>query len=286
MPYVVVIGVIALIVILQEISLRVVMRLLTFARNLPPRVTHSRTWVRSAAFRLRLAAQYPMLCGFVADHVRLRSATGLPLTLMILGALYLAALFSGLTEDILEANGIIHIDKLVNAELSHWQVEPLISIFLWLTALGSSATLVSAVVIATGFLWSQRRIYMIVPVWVTFCGALATTSVGKLLIGRQRPEMTIDVTVASSSFPSGHATSAMAVYGFLAYTIAGVLPSVRERFEVAYWAAVLILLVGLSRIVLGVHFLTDVIGGFMVGGIWLLVGFSIAEWNQRDRNSA
>jgi membrane-associated phospholipid phosphatase len=108
---------------------------------------------------------------------------------------------------------------------------------------------------------------------------LATTSVGKLLIGRHRPEITIDVTVVSSSFPSGHATAAMAVYGFIAYAIARVLPGVPERFEVAYWTAVLILLIGFSRIFLGVHYLTDVIGGFLVGGFWLLIGFTIAEWN-------
>ena len=115
--------------------------------------------------------------------------------------------------------------------------------------------------------------------WVTCLGALATTSVGKLLIGRHRPEIELDVTVVTSSFPSGHATAAVAVYGFLAYAIARVLPSIRERFEVAYWTAILILLIGLSRILLGVHFLTDVIGGLLVGGFWLLIGFTIAEWN-------
>jgi len=115
--------------------------------------------------------------------------------------------------------------------------------------------------------------------WVTCLGALATTSIGKFVIGRHRPEMTIDVTVVSSSFPSGHATAAMAAYGFIAYAIARVLPSVRERFEVAYWTAVLVLFVGFSRIFLGVHYVTDVVGGFLVGGFWLLIGFTLAEWN-------
>jgi membrane-associated phospholipid phosphatase len=98
------------------------------------------------------------------------------------------------------------------------------------------------------------------------------------MIARQRPATTIDVTVLSSSFPNGHATAAMAVYGFLAYAIARALP-IRERFEVAYWTAVLILLIGLSRIYLGVHYLTDVTGGFLVGGFWLLIGFAVAERN-------
>jgi len=98
------------------------------------------------------------------------------------------------------------------------------------------------------------------------------------LVGRHRPAIELDVTVVTSSFPSGHATAAVAVYGFLAYAIARVLPNARERFEVAYWTAVLILFVGFSRIFLGVHYLTDVIGGFLVGGFWLLVGFTMSEW--------
>jgi undecaprenyl-diphosphatase len=72
----------------------------------------------------------------------------------------------------------------------------------------------------------------------------------------------------------------MAVYGFIAYTIARQLPGIEERFEVAYWTSVLILLIGFSRIFLGVHYMTDVVGGFLVGGFWLLVGFTIAEWNR------
>ena len=198
---------------------------------------------------------------------------------MILTAIYLAALFSGITEDILEAEGTIRIDNIVNAAFRTWRVEPLVAAFRWITALGSSPAVVAAVIIATGFLWSQRRFYFIISLWVTCLGALATTSIGKLIIGRHRPEFALDVKVVSSSFPSGHATAAMAVYGFIAYAIARALIGARERFEVTYWTMVLILLIGFSRIFLGVHYVTDVIGGFLVGGFWLLVGFIIVEWS-------
>jgi membrane-associated phospholipid phosphatase len=194
--------------------------------------------------------------------------------------LYSAALFSGLTEEVLEAEGIIRVDHFVNEAFAPWRVEPLVSGFLWITALGSSPAIVLAVIIATGFLWSQRRYYLLVPLWVTCLGAVTTTSIGKLLIGRQRPESTLDIAAPFSSFPSGHATAAVAVYGFLAYAIARVLRTERERFEVIYWTAVLIGLVGLSRLVLAVHYLSDIAGGFLVGGFWLLIGFTLAEWTR------
>jgi membrane-associated phospholipid phosphatase len=70
----------------------------------------------------------------------------------------------------------------------------------------------------------------------------------------------------------------MALFGFLAYTLARDLDRPRERFEVVFWTAVLIALIGCSRVFLGVHFLSDVVSGFLVGGFWLLVGIVLAEW--------
>lgn len=265
--------------VLHELARYAVMLIVRVAPSVVPKLAASPAWTRSRAVRSRLAERYPAIVALIAKRINLRRPAGLPLTLTVLAALYLAALFSGLTEDILEAEGIVRIDDVVNAAFAQWRIEPLISAFLWVTALGSSPAIVSTVIVATGLLWSQRRFQIIGPLWVTCFGALATTSIGKFLIERPRPQMTIDVNVVSSSFPSGHATAAMAVYGFIAYAIARILPGVRERFEIAYWTAVLVLLIGFSRIFLGVHYLTDVVGGFLVGGFWLLIGLTIAEWN-------
>jgi undecaprenyl-diphosphatase len=270
---------VVLIIVAHQVTRRAVVWFLRVAPAVPPRLKASRAWVRSEPFRSRLAERYPTLVTLVASRLEPREPTGLPLTLMVLAAVYLAALFSGLTEDILEAEGIVRIDNMVNAAFRPWRAEPMLSAFLWITELGSSPSVISAVIIATGFLWSQRRFHVILPLWVTCLGALATTSLGKLMVARHRPQITIDVSVVTSSFPSGHATAATAVYGFIAYAIARVLRGVGARFEVAYWSAVLVLLIGFSRIYLGVHYVTDVVGGFLVGGFWLLIGFTIAEWN-------
>jgi membrane-associated phospholipid phosphatase len=270
----------AITVLLHRLSLRTVMLLVRLVYRVPTAVSNSNIWVRSQTARSQLADRYPLVIGFIQGRITPRGFSGLPLTLMAGAAVYLAALFSGLTEEVLEAEGIVRADNIINAAFGFWRVEPLISVFRWVTALGSSPAIVSAAIIATGFFWSQRRLNLIAPLWITCVGAITTTSIGKLLIGRHRPESTIDVTAPFSSFPSGHATAAMAVYGFIAYAIARSLPNIRERFEVAYWTVVLIALIGLSRIVLGVHYLTDIAGGFLVGGFWLLIGFTIAEWTR------
>lgn len=275
--------VVATLFVVSIIALRTLVRrfallMIGMASDVPPKVAGTHAWARLQAFCSRLAARYPWLAAFGAKRVDPRQPMGLPLTLMALAAFYLFALFSGLTEDVLEAAGTIHSDNMINGALNSWRIEPFVSAFLWITNLGSTQSVVAAVIIATGFLWSQRGIPVVVPLWVTCLGALATTTIGKLLIARHRPEIMLDVNATGWSFPSGHATAAMAVYGFIAYAIARALPGFRERFEVVYWAAVLIMLIGFSRIFLGVHYVTDVMGGFMVGGFWLLIGFAMAEW--------
>jgi membrane-associated phospholipid phosphatase len=220
-------------------------------------------------------------------HRRLRPGafTGLPLTLFIIAALYLASLLAGLTHEVLEADETLRFDQAINSALGPWRQKPLISVFLWITQLGSGPALGAVAMTATAFLWADRRPALIVPLWLAFLGAQLTTWAGKYAIDRHRPELIEGVNAMSPSFPSGHATGAMAVYGFLAYAIARELPGWRPRFEVAFWSGVLILVIGFSRIYLSAHYLTDVAAGFLVGGFWLVVAFTAAEWTRGSKNS-
>ncbi|MFC0220362.1 phosphatase PAP2 family protein [Pseudochelatococcus lubricantis] len=270
------------IVVLRALTRKAAFFIAGMTPDVAPALAGSQALTRLRSLLSRFAGRYPALFALIARRVDPHRPTGLPLTLMLLAALYLFALFSGLAEDVLEAQGTIRSDNMINAALNPWRVEPLVSIFLWITNLGSTPAVVATVIIATGFLWPQRSTYIIVSLWVSCLGAVSTTTIGKLLIGRHRPEMMLDVNATGWSFPSGHATAAMAVYGFIAYAIARAMPDFRERFEVVYCTAVLIVLIGFSRMFLGVHYLTDVVGGFLVGGFWLLIGFGITEGNKRQ----
>lgn len=267
----------AVILALRWLARRAALFVIGLASDVPPKLADSRAWARLRAVRSRLTDSHPAFVAFAARRVEPHRPTGLLLTLLVLAGLYLSALLSGLAEDILEAQGTVHSDNLINAALDPWRTGPLVAAFRWITDLGSTPAIVAAVIIATGFLWPQRRPYFIVSLWVTCLGAVTTTTIGKLLIARHRPAILLDPGVTGWSFPSGHATAAMAVYGFIAYAIARTLPGFRERFEVTYWTVLLIMLIGFSRIFLSVHYLTDVLGGFMVGGFWLLIGVGVAE---------
>ena len=189
-----------------------------------------------------------------------------------------AALLAALTGAVLRAPGTVTaLDDAASALLAPYRAPWLLTAFVWFTTLGTGAALFGVAVTATGFLRAAGRGKLILPLWVTFVGAHATVWIGKHAVGRARPTFLEGVaTAASPSFPSAHATGSAAVFGFVAYAIAGGLSARRERFEVAFWAAVLVALIGFSRVFLNVHFAADVVGGFFVGGSWLLLGVALA----------
>ena len=268
---------------LWQIALQLLRLGIRAAERLPAKVTGSRAWARTHPMRAMLAARYPRTVDLLGRRLAPRRFTGLPLTLMVAAAIYVVALIGGLVEELFEATEINAIDRAINAFFNPLRSDALVTVFNWLTMLGDSAALLAVVIVANGFLWAHRRRPFIGPLWLTFLGAVLTAWAGKFALDRERPEFLTMVEASFPSFPSGHATGAMAVYGFVAYAIARDLAHPRERFEVTFWTLVLIALIGFSRIFLSVHYASDVAAGFLVGGFWLLVGFALSEYQlQRD----
>ena len=84
------------------------------------------------------------------------------------------------------------------------------------------------------------------------------------------------MTASSPSFPSGHSANSLAVYGMVAYVIARELGPARA-LHVYYWTFAAVLLIALSRVMLHVHYASDVLAGLLVGAFWLLLAIAIAE---------
>ena len=147
-----------------------------------------------------------------------------------------------------------------------------------ITALGDTPVLTLVTAIAAGFALIRRRIGEAVFIAVTIAmGAVIDTRL-KLLFGRPRPAVVPHlVEVTSASFPSGHAmNSAVACLTLAALLITGT-PDRRTRVYIAGAAVVLTLLIGVSRVYLGVHYPTDVIGGWMAGAAWVTACWLIAS---------
>lgn len=266
--------------ILRALMWRVVCINTRALRALLARVWPSKAADRVQPLRAKFLSKFPGTSAFVQARLRHDAFTGLPLTLFVIAALYVVSLLSGIVEELFEADEMIALDRRINLALADYRTTLGVELFAWITDLGGANTLLAVVVVATGFFLAQQQSHMVMPLWLSVLGAILTTWAGKFSFDRARPEFLTMVTEASPSFPSGHATGAMAVYGFVAYAIARDLSSRRQRFEAVFWSAVLIALVGFSRIFLSVHYASDVAAGFLVGGFWLLIGFSLAEYRR------
>jgi membrane-associated phospholipid phosphatase len=139
------------------------------------------------------------------------------------------------------------------------------------TDLGAAAVLVPLILVAgLGWRWRRGSWRPLALLGGAAAGAWAVQVAVKQLVERPRPPAGLALSHATGfAFPSGHATDAAAVYGMLAVLLAR--SGRRAASAAALLAAVgVIALVGLSRLYLGVHWLTDVVGGVGIGAVWLV----------------
>lgn len=100
---------------------------------------------------------------------------------------------------------------------------------------------------------------------------------------RERPLQVAYYPETGYSFPSGHSATAMVLYGLLAYWLIRGQHRTKNWVMIGVVAVGLIGIVGFSRIYLGVHFLSDVLGGYLLGICWLIVGVVLTEWQRTHR---
>ncbi|HWQ61496.1 MAG TPA: phosphatase PAP2 family protein, partial [Negativicutes bacterium] len=109
-------------------------------------------------------------------------------------------------------------------------------------------------------------------------GAALLNFLLKHLFERARPDMFTVISVTGYSFPSGHAMVSLCFYGMVAYLLCRHLPRLAPQLLVYGLTAALVTAVGFSRIYLGVHYPSDVLGGYIAGGTWLLFCVSLLWW--------
>jgi membrane-associated phospholipid phosphatase len=157
--------------------------------------------------------------------------------------------------------------------------------FAWITRLADTATLaVLCVAVALVLLVRGRR--MLATAWVMAVGGNALLNVTlKGIFERVRPVHEHELIVAGGwSFPSGHSSGAVVAYGMLAYVLLRTLPPPwpdRLAVPLVLGAVTLAMAIGYSRMVLQVHYASDVLAGFISGAVWLAICISGAELARR-----
>lgn len=202
---------------------------------------------------------------------------------LLLGVLSAVA-FVELADEVLEGEAT-PVDRAIAQWIHRFDAAALLAAMRVVTWLGSGWVLVPVIVaIAAWALARRHRALAATLVLVGAAGQLLNVLL-KLLFGRPRPDLVSIIMVPPSfAFPSGHAMLSTIVYGTAAFVAARLAPRLRRPLALA--TPLLVLLVGLSRVVLGVHWTTDVLAGWAAGGIVLaaaLVGTRLWRSPEPDR---
>lgn len=150
------------------------------------------------------------------------------------------------------------------------------------TALGGIPVLSMVTVLVIGFLLLSRKYGATCLVAGSVFGGMALSTLLKIGFDRPRPDLVPhEVHVYTLSFPSGHAMLAAVTYLTLGVMLTRVSSRTRQRAYILVVATLLTVLIGLSRLYLGVHWPTDVLAGWCIGAAWALACWMIAVWLQR-----
>jgi membrane-associated phospholipid phosphatase len=208
----------------------------------------------------------------VAGRVSPRAV--LIITAMIGGVLVmgLTAAGAGVYDAVAEKDGVSGLDRPVLNQAISWRTSLNDRLITWFTHLGGPVgmTIIAAVVTIL-MVWRWRTVTPAILMIIAVAGSLTFTHVGKAVVRRIRPPLSdaIPPYEYAFSFPSGHALNSTVIAGMVAYLVARRLTSRVGRALCVIVAALWAIAMGLSRVFLGHHWLTDVMFAWLLGLAWL-----------------
>lgn len=148
--------------------------------------------------------------------------------------------------------------------------------FIFISSFGAVETILFIAFALTILLLMKMKKINIVALWVALSGSVLSAYILKLAVHRPRPLDGI-IKETSFSFPSAHAVLSLVFYGFMMYLFLRTGKNRSVKLFVSASLSILIILIGFSRLYLGVHFLSDVIIGYFLGGLWFVIGIKLSK---------
>jgi len=229
----------------------------------------------------KFITRFPVITQFIAARFEKQVFSGWPLTLMSVTASVFIVLFIFLAYGILDADPVTEFDSRAALFLTFFRDTSLIRISLWISLLGKIQIvfLSSLALISIMLIWNRR--HMIWPFMTMLAVCETIVQIMRETLARPSPVGIIPSYFERDySFPGEYAALAVMLYGFIAYFIVHILLKGRPRLSIwtIFVALLLVSLIGFSQLYLGVNYFSDVLGGYLIGGICLLAGIGLFEW--------
>lgn len=181
---------------------------------------------------------------------------------------------------------ILNFDQTIITVVQGWEVAWLTTVMQVFTWIGSAYVVTPITIIACALLYfkfnkrPQAFLFAVVIVGTVIFNALL-----KVYFKRERPEIYRIMDANGFSFPSGHTMMAFSLYVILGYLVWRNLKAASGRFLTVLFVVFMTLIIGTSRIYLGVHFPSDIIGGLLASGLWVTIAITTyAIYQQKHKN--
>ena len=151
----------------------------------------------------------------------------------------------------------------------------LTSIMKLFTTIGSTTSVTLLAILMLGvLLWKKHRAQAVL-FGIALAGTGILNQVLKFIFKRERPDFNRLIDIGGYSFPSGHTMMAFSFYTILAYIIWRNLKTTGSRISITILAVIMIAMIAVSRIYLGVHFPSDIVGGVLASSVWLFASIAL-----------
>ncbi|MCM3116853.1 phosphatase PAP2 family protein [Neobacillus sp. MER 74] len=185
---------------------------------------------------------------------------------------------------------IIHFDRTIIDAVQGMETPFLTSVMKFFTFIGSAPFVIVLSLFLLLFLYKvlHHRLELILFV-AAIVGSAILNGILKNFFQRVRPEFHRLIEIEGYSFPSGHAMNAFTVYGIITFLLWRHITSSLGRWALIFVSMVMIIAIGISRIYLGVHYPSDIIGGYFASAFWITTAiiffqyYQVQRYNKRQR---
>ena len=221
---------------------------------------------------------------FFLNRLSPQGFLGLHLTVGVLLLIGASWLFGGIAEDVMSGDPLTVVDKHV-AEWFHHRTTPRLATAMQVITGFGSPLWVTGIAVAAGLvLWRKRCWYRLLVLALVVPGGMALLPLLKMAFHRRRPSFDDAFSIFQGySFPSGHTMAATLLYGLLAVFAVQAFGTWRRRAPAVLGALVMVLLVGFSRVCLGAHYVSDVLGAVAAGSAWLALSVTAVDALRQSR---
>ena len=173
---------------------------------------------------------------------------------------------------LIKGNHIEHFDHAIITFVQSFENPTLTNIMLFFTEVGSGSSIhiFAFIIFIVFYFFLKYRVELLLFI-IVLLGSHYLFRALKHMFQRSRPDLHRLVEIGGYSFPSGHATNAICIYGILTFVLWRHIPSLAGRYLLLFISTFMILAIGISRVYLGVHYPSDVLAGYFAGGCLLTI---------------